>query len=238
MDAATRKRFRGSAIAAIITPLLALIWRAQDDSLRTRNATQLQSVLERALLSPLQGNQGASSMHEYDVMTHLSRQPGVSEVLYLNQYSEVRWHRDMGQLTSDLSHFSEKYPVPNSLIDAHTARLPTIQRLPGEISYAIALPLLESNEVRGLVFLKAEASAIAALLQQADRLFPQPMPRPAHQCRVSDESFRSSAQHYLSGLVYYGNGELRKAKDEWRLALLLDPDNFDASEGFNRIKGG
>lgn len=198
-------------------------------------------ALERSLLSSLQRDQGAVSVHEYDVMAHLSRQPGVSEVLYLNQYSEVRWHRDMGQIAQSLSRFSEKYPVPDSVIDARTARLLTIQRSPGETSYAIALPLLESDEVEGLVFLKAEARAIAALLQRTDRLFPQARSRPARQSPVDEQSeqrVRSSSHHYLSGLVYFGKGELRKAKNEWRLALLLDPENYEASEGFNRIKDG
>lgn len=52
---------------------------------------------------------------------------------------------------------------------------------------------------------------------------------------VSEESRRSSMQHYLSGVVYFQKSDYNKARDEWTLAKQLDPSNSDAQAGLERI---
>lgn len=52
---------------------------------------------------------------------------------------------------------------------------------------------------------------------------------------ISEESRRSSQQHYLSGVVYFQKGDYNKAHDEWSLAKQLDPGNSDAQAGLDRI---
>jgi tetratricopeptide (TPR) repeat protein len=52
----------------------------------------------------------------------------------------------------------------------------------------------------------------------------------------SEDSRKSSGQHYLSGMIFYQKGDLEKAKDEWTLSRQLDPGNSDAQAGLDRIE--
>ena len=49
------------------------------------------------------------------------------------------------------------------------------------------------------------------------------------------EDQRRSQQHYLSGVIYYDKGDYAKAREEWVLALRIDPDNVDAAAGLARV---
>jgi tetratricopeptide (TPR) repeat protein len=51
----------------------------------------------------------------------------------------------------------------------------------------------------------------------------------------SSDALRASQQHYLSGVIYFQKGDYEKARDEWKLALKLNPGNEDASLGLERI---
>jgi Tfp pilus assembly protein PilF len=53
---------------------------------------------------------------------------------------------------------------------------------------------------------------------------------------ISEDARRSSQQHYLSGVIYFQKGDYVKARDEWTLALQLDPGNSDAKAGLERIE--
>ncbi|MBI4678424.1 MAG: tetratricopeptide repeat protein [Elusimicrobia bacterium] len=53
---------------------------------------------------------------------------------------------------------------------------------------------------------------------------------------MSEDARRSSQQHYLSGVIYFQKGDYVKARDEWTLALQLDPGNSDAKAGIDRIE--
>ncbi|MDE2040183.1 MAG: tetratricopeptide repeat protein [Elusimicrobia bacterium] len=53
---------------------------------------------------------------------------------------------------------------------------------------------------------------------------------------TSEEARKSSQQHYLSGVIYFQEGNYQKAKEEWTLALQLDPANPDAKAGLDRIE--
>lgn len=52
---------------------------------------------------------------------------------------------------------------------------------------------------------------------------------------ASEDNKRSSQQHYLSGVIFFQKGDYEKAKNEWSLALQLDPGNSDAKSGLDRI---
>jgi tetratricopeptide (TPR) repeat protein len=52
----------------------------------------------------------------------------------------------------------------------------------------------------------------------------------------SEEARKSSGQHYLSGVIFFQKGDFEKARDEWSLALQLDPSNSDAKAGLERIE--
>ena len=49
------------------------------------------------------------------------------------------------------------------------------------------------------------------------------------------EDQRAAQQHYLAGLIFYQKGDYSKARDEWSLALRIDPDNVDAAAGLARV---
>lgn len=53
---------------------------------------------------------------------------------------------------------------------------------------------------------------------------------------TSEDNKRSSQQHYLSGVIFFQKGDYEKAKNEWSLALQLDPGNSDAKSGLDRIE--
>ncbi len=77
---------------------------------------------------------------------------------------------------------------------------------------------------------KAEAEAAAkAAAQQAPAAPAAPPPS-------SEEAKKSSQQHYLSGVIFFQKGDYEKARDEWSLALQLDPSNSDAKAGLDRIE--
>lgn len=52
----------------------------------------------------------------------------------------------------------------------------------------------------------------------------------------SEDARRSSQQHYLSGVIFFQKGDYEKAREEWNLALQLDPSNSDARAGLERIE--
>jgi len=52
----------------------------------------------------------------------------------------------------------------------------------------------------------------------------------------TEEARRSSQQHYLSGVIFFQKGDYEKARDEWNLAVQLDPGNSDARAGLERIE--
>jgi hypothetical protein len=52
---------------------------------------------------------------------------------------------------------------------------------------------------------------------------------------ADDVAKRESQQHYLSGVVYFQQGKKQKARDEWKLAVQLDPGNSDAKAGLDRL---
>ncbi|MBI5622575.1 MAG: radical SAM protein [Elusimicrobia bacterium] len=69
------------------------------------------------------------------------------------------------------------------------------------------------------------------------------LPRPSLAVEVSsapvaqssEQDRRSSQQHYLSGVVFFQKGDYEKARNEWALALRLDPGNEDAMAGIKRV---
>lgn len=53
---------------------------------------------------------------------------------------------------------------------------------------------------------------------------------------ISRDRFQQSQQHYLSGMIYYQKQDYEKARDEWNLAIQLDPKNDDAKTGLDRVE--
>ena len=52
---------------------------------------------------------------------------------------------------------------------------------------------------------------------------------------VTDDARRSSVQHYQNGIAYFMKADYANARNEWNLALQLDPGNSDAKAGLERI---
>ena len=167
----------------------------------------------------------------------MDRQPGITDLVYLNKYAEVRWFKDPAQMTVELSRFSGKFPVANAIIDAHTARLPFMQPLSGTPSYAIAIPMVERGESQGLVYFKATDAALTALLDRGGALFPPAAPRPVRPgtAEVEAGNKHASRQAYLEGWIYFQRGDRKSATDRWRHAAALDPGNEDAREVLERF---
>ncbi len=84
---------------------------------------------------------------------------------------------------------------------------------------------------------EAKKKAEAAEKDKAKTAAAGPMgAAPAPAGAVSEDARRSSQQHYLSGVIYFQKGDYVKARDEWTLALQLDPGNSDAKAGLDRIE--
>lgn len=234
-----KRLLRLLGFAAILLPVSILLGRRHERGLRAGRVAELQRLLEGSLLEPLRRDPAIPSMGEYDVVTAVARQPGVADLVYLNEYAEVRWFEDARSITMDLARFSERFPLPNSVIDAHTTGLPFVSPLPDGRSYSISLPMVDGGKVHGVVFLKATDAALSALLKRGARLFPPAKPRaqrPAPIGHVGEDNVRSSFQHYHSGLIFFHKGDSKRAREEWRVALLLDPGNEYAQEGLQRLR--
>lgn len=53
---------------------------------------------------------------------------------------------------------------------------------------------------------------------------------------VTEQARKQAETHYLTGLRFFQNGNLEKARDEWMLAKQLDPGHQDADAGLKRIE--
>ncbi len=60
--------------------------------------------------------------------------------------------------------------------------------------------------------------------------------RPPERRDVSSDRLQQSMQHYLSGMIYFQKQEYEKARDEWNLAIQLNPKNDDARAGLERVE--
>ncbi|MDE2313181.1 MAG: tetratricopeptide repeat protein, partial [Elusimicrobia bacterium] len=54
--------------------------------------------------------------------------------------------------------------------------------------------------------------------------------------QVSAEARHASEQHYISGMIYYNEGNYEKARQEFSVAKELDPNNSDAEVGLERVQ--
>lgn len=228
----TRNAWRLVAVAAILIPSAVLAGRWHDRAGRTRRVAELQRLLERSLVEPLKRSQSVLAVNEYEVMSELDRQAGIADLVYLNEYAEVRWSKEPAQMTVDLSKFSEKFPVANALIDAHTAKLPFIQPLSGSPFHAIGIPLVERGHIHGLVYFKATDAALSALLDGGVARFPPAIPRPVRTGTgdVAAGNRQASSQSHLEGWVFFQRGDRKGAAVRWQRAAALDPGNEDARE--------
>lgn len=77
---------------------------------------------------------------------------------------------------------------------------------------------------------EAEEKAAAAA---APAVKPAEAPAPA---AASADNKHASEQHYLSGVIFFQKADYEKARNEWSLALQLDPSNSDAKAGLERIE--
>ena len=82
-----------------------------------------------------------------------------------------------------------------------------------------------------------EAKAKAAADQQAQPGGPAPAGQPAAAPGVISETAKQQSQQaYLSGMVYFQQGNYEKARDMFMQAKQLDPGNPDAAAGLDRIE--
>ncbi len=54
--------------------------------------------------------------------------------------------------------------------------------------------------------------------------------------RVSEAARQASIKHYRFGLAAFSEGNYEKAKEEWKAALNLNPENSDAALGLKRVE--
>lgn len=52
---------------------------------------------------------------------------------------------------------------------------------------------------------------------------------------TTEENKKAAQQHYMQGLVHFQNGNLEKARDEWKIALQFDPGYSEADLGLKKI---
>ncbi len=111
--------------------------------------------------------------------------------------------------------------------------------LVGGLFAAGAALIYQQSEIARLERLleaRGQAAAPAGVAAQAVPVLSGP---PAFARPVSESSSfdarRQSQQHYLSGVIYFQQGDYVKARDEWVLAKQDDPSNQDASAGLERV---
>jgi hypothetical protein len=186
--------------------------------------------LERILAPGLTRSQPAITVGEYQFISKLSNQPGLTRLVYLNKYGEVRWAKDPKKITETYDQFSKEAKPPTdairlSVIKNTTIVLPTKEHL---IHNAVVVRSPDGG-LLGVVSFLADGETLESLAAFAES-FKAPAGG-AHAVTagfVDEDHVRQSQQHCLSGVVYYQNRDTKKAHAEWNLAVKLNPNNRDA----------
>lgn len=241
------RRYAGSALWPILGVSIFLlaqhVWRNSGRPAQALGPPldALQSAFAAALCPGLERSQNAMTMDEYDYISSLSRRPGVLNLVYLNKYGEVRWFQDPSQITCTFEQFSKAAPLPTDAVEqASLSKTPVVRAVPGPPLYEVAVPLVRRGETAGMVSFQATDETLRSLTTftgdyRALVAFPSRRTKPAHG-KAHTRSARQSMQYYLSGLIFFQQGDLDKARREWEHSSALDPGNELAREAMQRLE--
>jgi formylglycine-generating enzyme required for sulfatase activity len=190
----------------------------------------LKSSLEGILAPGLGRSQMAISLYEFDFMSAISGRPGVSNLVYLNKYGEVRWHKDPLMFNLTFDQFAREAQQPaGEIVDAIQKKAPAVRPAAKGQPPFVAIPLEQDGDVVACLSLQATESTLKSLVGFVGA-YRRTMGHP----ELSSPG-KQSLQFWLSGLIYFQHGDLAKARKEWGNAISLDSSNEDARAGIRRL---
>ncbi|MBI4055905.1 MAG: hypothetical protein HY402_07240 [Elusimicrobia bacterium] len=123
-----------------------------------------------SLLKGLQKNPAVITLEEMDILQTLARNKNIAQVLYLNKYGEVRWHRDPSRINLPFEeHQKQAGPTTDAIQQAYLAKAPKIRSFERENQrfYEIAAPILSRNEPTGILSLHVTREEVSQTIGAA-----------------------------------------------------------------------
>ena len=140
-----------------------------DEQLK-RETLNLVLVYKPDLLEGLQRNPDAITMKEFSIMQSLAKDERVTQLVYLNRYGYVRWHKDPASINLSFDEYKKNYPVlTNAIHQAFLSKTPKIRSLTRDklSLYETAIPLANRQEVTGIVSMEVSRAGVQETIRSA-----------------------------------------------------------------------
>lgn len=112
------------------------------------------------LIMGLTRNYRAITFDEFGPITDLAKDERVLNLVYFNQYGDVRWFKDPSSIKLPFDEFAKRHPPQTNAIDeAYKAKLPQVRVVADPPSYELVVPLAVRGEVKGLLDLQVRRSS-------------------------------------------------------------------------------
>ncbi len=138
-----------------------------DEKLKSETIAMVR-LYAQPLVSGLSRNQGALTMDELDIVTRFAQDDRVASLLYLNKYGEVRWFRDLSQISKGFEQFTKEVSLPTDAIEqASLSKAPVVRAVPGLPLYDIAIPLSYRGDLVGIINLQVNRAEVIKVINKA-----------------------------------------------------------------------
>lgn len=119
------------------------------------------------LIKGLMRKQDAITFDELDVVSRVAKDERVAFLVYLNRYGDVRWFRDSTMIRLRYDEFTKKWPPPTGAVDqAYQTKIPSVQQVPNQPLYEIAIPLAVRGEIQGIVDMQVSRSGVDSIISR------------------------------------------------------------------------
>lgn len=135
--------------------VFALIMRWQTAAVASEVLRQLEPS-RPTLVEGLKAAQNVITMPEFEAITKLNRTAGITRIIYVNGFGEVRWYRDpnFGNRCSDSTEPLD-LPIRTTVPErAFRSRMAVYARAPNGL-LEIAVPFLDRGRVIGMLILES-----------------------------------------------------------------------------------
>jgi hypothetical protein len=230
---------RSALLAGLLLPALGLRAWAQTLAELAPAAEALKRSCERSLLPGLKRSQAIITLREYDVLGRLAHDKRIKSVVYFNRFGEVRWAREPELWTMTFDQYRKRRPTPSDAVErSFKANAPEVAAAGKD--FEVAMPLISEGRLQGIVDLVTDARGLRSLGADAARTLKRDAPLRGLTVRTAppkdEKTQRSAQQHFPAGFVAYHKGDQAKAREEWLVALQLDPGDPEPVAALKRVK--
>jgi hypothetical protein len=191
------------------------------------------------LFPGLKHSQAAITLREYDVIGRLAKDRRIKSIIYLNRFGEVRWAQQAELWTLTFEQLGKQAPLPTDAVSRALKSDSVVVAPAGRGILEAAMPLDSDGQVQGVLDIQSDAKGLRGLGADARKSLKRDAPlRPAPARTAppkSPENERQAQQYFLSGLIYYHNGDFGKALSDWTHGRELDPGNSEILKALKRL---